>query len=332
MPLEFQHRQCAHCESGVTANLLTQAGIPLSEPLAFGIGAGLFFGFFPFLKMDRLPLTTYRSLPGSIFSRAARELGVQIVTRKFRDPAAAMNELDLFLESGGIAGLQVGVYWLPFLPEALRFHFNAHNLIVVGKQGDEYLVSDPLLDRVVTCPARALRKARFAQGALAPKGRMYFIEKTPPHPDLKRAIQRGIRWTCFSMLYALPPYLGVWGIHALARHLRQWPRKLEAPWPALHLGQVIRMQEEIGTGGAGFRYLYAAFLQEAAEVLNQPLLQDFSQEMTRIGDLWTQFAVEGARFCKGRSTETHSFDDLAQRLDKCAQEEKTFFRNLRRAL
>jgi hypothetical protein len=316
----------------VTANLFTQAGIPLSEPLAFGIGAGLFFGFFPFLKMDRLPLTTYRSLPGSIFSRAGRELGVRIVTRKFRDPGDAMKELDRFLESGGIAGLQVGVYWLPFLPEALRFHFNAHNLVVVGKQEEEYLVSDPLLDRVVRCPARALRKARFAQGALAPNGRMYYIEQIPAPPDLPRAIRRGIRWTCFSMLYALPPYLGVWGISALARHLRQWPRKLETPWPALHLGQVIRMQEEIGTGGAGFRYLYAAFLQEAAEILNRPILNEFSREMTRIGDLWTRFAVEGARFCKGRASENVSFDELALQLDQCAREEKTFFRNLRRAL
>lgn len=332
MSLEFQHRQCAHCESGVTANLLTQAGVPMTEPLAFGIGAGLFFGFFPFLKMDRLPLTTYRTLPGAIFRRASKELGVRVVTRKYRDPETAMTDLDRFLESGRCAGLQVGVYWLPFLPEALRFHFNAHNLIVVGKQEGEYLVSDPLLDRVVTCPARALRKARFAQGALAPSGRMYSIESVPSHPPLERAIRRGIRWACFSMLYAPPPYLGVSGIHALARHLRKWPQKLEAPWPAIHLGQVIRMQEEIGTGGAGFRYLYAAFLQEAAGVLNRVDLNDFSKEMTRIGDLWTQFAVEGARFCKGRSTETDSFEDLAKMLDRCADEEKTFFRNLRRAL
>jgi len=34
---------------------------------------------------------------------------------------------------------------------------------------------------------------------------------------------------------------------------------------ALNLAQVIRMLEEIGTGGAGFRFIYGAFLQEAAE-------------------------------------------------------------------
>ena len=46
-----------------------------------------------------------------------------------------------------------------------------------------------------------------------------------------------------------------------------------------------RMQEEIGTGGAGFRFLYAAFLQEAGEKLNRadllkaslPTIETFSQ-------------------------------------------------------
>ena len=45
----FRHYQHAHCESGVTANLLRHEGIDISEPMAFGIGAGLFFGHYPAL-------------------------------------------------------------------------------------------------------------------------------------------------------------------------------------------------------------------------------------------------------------------------------------------
>lgn len=51
MTIAFPHRQSAHCESGVTANLLTCGGIEISEAMAFGIGSGLFFGYVPFLKM-----------------------------------------------------------------------------------------------------------------------------------------------------------------------------------------------------------------------------------------------------------------------------------------
>jgi len=54
------------------------------------------------------------------------------------------------------------------------------------------------------------------------------------------------------------------------------------------------MQEEIGTGGAGFRYLYAAFLQEAGEMLKRDDLQEMSAELTAIGDEWRNFAYNAA--------------------------------------
>ena len=46
--VDFEHRQSSHCESGVAAGLLSHYGIPLSEAMAFGIGAGLFFAYLPF--------------------------------------------------------------------------------------------------------------------------------------------------------------------------------------------------------------------------------------------------------------------------------------------
>ncbi len=54
MKVEFEHLQSAHCENGVTTNLLKGAGAnKLTEPLAFGIGSGLFFIYIPFLKINK---------------------------------------------------------------------------------------------------------------------------------------------------------------------------------------------------------------------------------------------------------------------------------------
>ena len=39
--IEFPHHQAAHCENGVTSNLLKFYKVPLSEPMVFGIGSGL---------------------------------------------------------------------------------------------------------------------------------------------------------------------------------------------------------------------------------------------------------------------------------------------------
>ncbi len=47
----FIHRQAAHCETGVTMSLLKNKGVAqITEPLAFGIGAGLFYTYIPFIS------------------------------------------------------------------------------------------------------------------------------------------------------------------------------------------------------------------------------------------------------------------------------------------
>ena len=44
MEINFEHMQSAHCENGVTRSLLKNIGVhQITEPLAFGIGSGLFF-------------------------------------------------------------------------------------------------------------------------------------------------------------------------------------------------------------------------------------------------------------------------------------------------
>lgn len=332
MKIDFPHRQFAHCESGVTANLLNYHGLPCSEALAFGIGGGLFFGYVPFIKLNFLPLTTFRTAPGSIFKKATKRLGIEVKRETFRSPEAAEKELDRLLEAGRPVGAQTGVFWLPFFPPAYRFHFNGHNLVVIGKEGNDYLISDPIFEETVRCPATDLRKARFAKGALAPKGKIYYIEKMPDQFNLPQAVEAGIREVCRGMLKTPVPLAGVRGIRLLARQLAKWPAKLGEKKTILYLGHVIRMQEEIGTGGGGFRFIYAAFLQEAAGVLENDKLVDLSQRCTEVGDLWREFALIASRVCKGRAAVQDSFDDLAELLRQCAAREEVLFNDLRAAI
>ena len=328
MKINFPHRQFAHCESGVTANLLNHHGFPCSEAMAFGIGGGLFFAYVPFIKLNFLPLTTFRTGPGSIFSKATKSLGIQIKREKFSNPVVAEQRLDRLLEEGRPVGAQTGVFWLPFFPPAYRFHFNGHNLVVIGKEGNDYLISDPIFEEMVRCPVADLRKARFAKGALAPKGKLYYIEKMPQQFDLPQAVTAGIKEVCRGMLKTPVPLAGVRGIRLLARQLAKWPAKFDEKQTLLYLGHVIRMQEEIGTGGGGFRFIYAAFLQEAAEVLENDKLLDLSKHCTEIGDLWRDFALLASRVCKGRAEIQDSFDDLSQLLLQCAAEEQILFGDL----
>lgn len=82
MKTDFQHLQAAHCENGVTTNLLRAAGAhQLTEPLSFGIGSGLFFIYLPWLKVSNGPAFAYRTMPGMIFKRTCKSLGIPVVRK-----------------------------------------------------------------------------------------------------------------------------------------------------------------------------------------------------------------------------------------------------------
>ena len=95
----FPHTQSAHCESGVAANLLTHRGLPVSEAMAFGIGSGIFFGYLPFIRINGLPLVTYRAAAGHMLKKIAAIPGVSLIEKKFSSQAEAMAELDQALDA-----------------------------------------------------------------------------------------------------------------------------------------------------------------------------------------------------------------------------------------
>jgi hypothetical protein len=157
---------------------------------------------------------------------------------------------------------------------------------------------------------------------------MYFITEVPSSYDLKKAIVLGIGQTSQDMLRIPIPLFGVKGIRYLSRRMRKWPKTLGPGKASLYLGQAVRMLEEIGTGGAGFRFIYAAFLQEAAKELNQPWLNDRSKEMTEDGDRWREFAIIAGRIFKDRAGLDESYSAAADVLMDIADREEHLFQKL----
>ena len=147
----------------------------------------------------------------------------------------------------------------------MRFHFNAHNLVVYARENDEYLISDPVFEGTSRCDRESLSRARFAKGDMQAKGLMYYPTQTPSEIDYAEAVPKAIRWNARTM-QAPVPIAGVKGIRFLGRNIA---KVAKAPgnekYLPLYLGHIVRMQEEIGTGGAGFRFLYASFLQEVRQ-------------------------------------------------------------------
>lgn len=333
MQLDFTHYQSAHCESGVVSNLFRNKGLNLSEPMVFGLGSGIFYVYLPFIKVSNAPGLSYRPMPGWIFSRVARRLGVKIKRQKFSSMEKAQKQLDENLRNNIPSGLQVGVYNLPYFPDDYRFHFNAHNLVIYGKEGHDYLVSDPTMETIHRLTEQELEKVRFAKGVFAPRGHIYYPLSFPQEEniDWKTIIRKSIRKTCSDML-APVPIVGVRGMRTVAKSIRKWPTKVGIAKANYYLAQMVRMQEEIGTGGGGFRYMYSAFLQEAGKKVDNLKLQELSVEMTSIGDLWRDFAVNASRVYKNRSNQEDVYNALSEELLHLADLEEAFFKKLKVAV
>ncbi|MDR2081014.1 MAG: BtrH N-terminal domain-containing protein [Campylobacteraceae bacterium] len=327
---EFKHSHAAHCESGTVSAMLRHGGFEISEAMCFGISSALIFGYFPFIKINNQPLITYRMPPRYILKGAAKNLGAKFETKTFKnDVSAAVKALDEELEKGGIAGVQTSVFYLPYFPKDMRFHFNAHNLIVFKKEGDTYFVSDPVFDYVNTISAEDLTKARFAKGALAPHGAIYKLVSAPKDVDFEKAVKQAVSKTVRMMLNTPLPIIGVWGMKTLAKKIASLKTATNSNkhFAKMFITQIIRMQEEIGTGGGGFRFMYASFLQESSKLLNSSLLLEASDIMSEAGDKLRLFALKGAKIIKNQDELNPKY--LSELFKESALLEESAYKRLR---
>jgi len=327
--IDYKHRQAGHCESGATSNLLNFYGVTISEPMAFGIGNGLFFSYIPFLKIQFAPMMSFRNFPNTVFHNSMKYLGIDAtVIKKISDPKEAMLVLDRNLEKGIPTGMQVGVFNLTFFPPEYRMHYNMHNIVCFGKEGNLYHISDTVLEQPQVLTYQDLVRVRYAKGTFAPKGKIYWINNVKKDLNIKEAIALGIKKSVYDMIKIPFPLIGVKGIRWLARDIKKWPKKFGNEKASFYLGQIIRLAEEFGTGGAGFRYIYGAFLKESGEFLKNDELLLASDMMGKAANRWREFTYIGARNCKNRSEPKEDYGMLGDIMIEIAGMEEAVYNKL----
>jgi len=324
---EFKHQHAGHCESGVMSTMLSHHGLPLSEPMVFGLASALNFAYLPFVKLAGMPLIAYRSIPKAIIKGLQKNIGVKMKIETFSSVQKGQDRLDELLAEGKVVGAQTSVYWLPYLPEEMRFHFNGHNLLIYGKEDKNYKISDPVFEHVVEADEADFAKARFAKGVMAPKGAIYYPTYVPETIDYEHIVPKAIKTVAKRMLKTPVPIAGLKGIHFLAKSIRKLESK-DRRYTRLFLGHIVRMQEEIGTGGAGFRYIYASFLQESGHILDNQVLLESSEMMTAVGDSWREFALLIAKAIRSKKKEPIDLNAIADKLDGIADEESLVYEKL----
>ena len=118
--------------------------------------------------------------------------------------------------------------------------------------------------------------------------------------------------------------------------MRLFAKKI-VDWPKLtrdenHLAHEIMMisaiLEERGTGGAGFRFMYATFLQQAAKIIKNSELTNLSKQMMEIGDRWRELSLHAARIGKKHDLGPERLNELREMIQNRADDEEKFFNQL----
>ncbi|MEZ5198958.1 MAG: DUF4872 domain-containing protein [Bacteroidales bacterium] len=199
----------------------------------------------------------------------------------------------------------------------------------MGRNENDYLLSDSYFPKKSTLDIAKLTKARFAGGFMAPKGFLFYPEFVPEEIDFEKAIRKGIKKAAYNMTRLPVPFVGIKGMRKFARKVTEWPKIARDIDHLSHeIMKINILLEDQGTGGAGFRYLYATFLQQAADKLKDGQLQSMSKRMMEIGDNWRNISYFAAKIGKNRDLGPDRLKELSNMINGMADEEQLFFTDL----
>ena len=337
------HRRL-HCETGAFVSMMEYYGLEMSEAMAFGIGSGLYFLFTPYIKIMGMTYPIFRSLPLSIIRDASKRLGLNYHELKFgKDVEKATSTLDALVEKQIPVGVSVDAGGLDYFERLGQFnttvqgglHMNGHIICVIGKEGSKYCIANTDFrlpnDDYVTLEESTMREIRFAPGFVSPHGLLFYFDgmtKDLLAPEkLKTAIVAGLKRSVHNILGIPFRYFGPKGIHYFANDFKTWEQKYPEKRVDYLVLWLYRFIERAGTGGAAYRYLYADFLKEAAELFQSEVLSDCQTIMRQAADGWRQFSIDCNQYIKREGV---TLNEMADILEEISQYEKTAFTKIKK--
>ncbi|PWK14308.1 BtrH N-terminal domain-containing protein [Tumebacillus permanentifrigoris] len=298
-----------YCETTAARHLFDRAGLvaahngrPLSEAMLFGISGGIGFMYFNFEYEGHPPSMyigtahRYKTKFGALMDNLYQRVGVQTVVKTSMSEKVAEKNLRQALEQGTPVLLNLCWGGLPY--SGTNEMYADYAVVVTGFHEQEGVYE--IADRAsvpLTIKPEALSRARAGIASL--KNRSLTLAPTDQSPlDLREAIVAGIR-ACFENMLNPPTPVNNFGL----KGLEKWANVVNDPknkkgWPQVFATDADLFQGlfstfrylEIGNGGGAMRELYAAFLTEAAEVLNEPELLNVATQYRECARYWTEVA------------------------------------------
>lgn len=296
---DFEPQPGLHCESSALRMMLAYAGLCYSEAMIFGLGQGLDFVVWPgpddkacecLVPRRGLPLLAGRIDSCAVAQNFAAVSGVELVVEECDDVEEAMARLREILAQGKVVGLKLDIFYLPYFSS--RRHFCAHFIAAFGIEGEVALVVDTAQQGGVhRVPLADLAMARTSREGLQCSRNLSIhvgarAQAAPLRSSLPVALARCAR----HYLQPPDPRRGAPGLERVAQGMNGWLDHFDDP--AATLRSIAQFWEFAGTGGANFRRLYAAFLEEAQQELDCAPLAEAALRAREVEEGWSA-AIRG---------------------------------------
>jgi len=319
-----EDRGWQHCETTALGVLLRHEGLDLSEPMVFGLGAGLSFVYWDAKAMP-VPFLGGRVRPFELTRNLAARLGLTLRVSETSSPAKAWRDVAEQIDAGRPVGLQLDSFHLEYF--GTKVHFGGHVVAMYGyDERFAYLIDTGQQGGAVRTSLESLARARAERGPMTARHRSFTLELSAGRVSWEERLLPALRSCAEAFLAAPIANLGHRGIAKASRLVRGWLER--AADPARDLPHAAALMERGGTGGALFRNLYRDFLAECATTVGRAEVRSAQGLYATAASLWTEVAALIA--LAGESCERSHLERAGDLLREAARVEEEAMRLLAR--
>jgi hypothetical protein len=275
----WTHKPGRHCASSALCDLMNFYGYALTEPECFGTGEGIGFWYIEGLSPSRM--MHYRS--ADIEKKFFDNIGVDFKWQEIDTEESIKSALISSINNNIPVLLRTDIFYLDYYKS--KTHFPGHVVILWGYNldDDSAYISDTERKGLTKCGFGSLIEGiihgNFPEGEHA-----HFAPLPKPAFELhkKKLFTRAAVSNANTMISSADfEGYGVKGIQLASKKVLEWKELPDWKWLARFAYQVI---EKRGTGGGGFRNIYAYFLEAFAN-------KKAVSMMKQIASRWTDISI-----------------------------------------
>jgi hypothetical protein len=277
------HVSGKHCSSTAIADLVRFHHFDWSEEFCFGVGGGLGITYLKTPSSSPTRLLHTRSL--GYEKRFFNAIGVDGFSWLSADTEEeSEQQLLCALNEGRPALLLSDIFYLHYFNSSS--HFPGHGIMVWGydKNNKAFFVTDTERKHIECVPFADMRKARVSKTPpFICNGDFFAPQHLTKPTDLQTLCKLAIRENAVRLLDSTDHSSGLSALDTLINDLDNWSESDDWQWNCRFAYQTI---EKRGTGGSGFRKMYAQFLSEASQHVDSIKTLMLESKMIECAECW----------------------------------------------